>query len=69
MSGPFGSSQWMYNASSGFYDFEISNSLRFDTASSTYLEKDSYTHNRQIFTYSFWFKPTNPTVRQFIFGR
>jgi hypothetical protein len=69
MSGPFGSTAWMANPSSGFYDFEISNSLRFDTASSTYLEKDSYTHNRQIFTYSFWFKPTNPTVRQFIFGR
>jgi len=70
MSGPFGSTAWMANPSTGgFYDFEISNSLRFDTASSTYLEKDSYTHNRQIFTYSFWFKPTNPTVRQFIFGR
>ena len=69
MSGPFGSSQWMYNASSGFYDFEISNSLRFDTASSTYLNRNSYTHDRQTFTYSFWFKPTNPSVRQFIFGR
>ena len=38
MSGPFGASQWMYNASSGFYDFEISNSLRFNDASdSAYL--------------------------------
>ena len=27
MSGPFGSSQWMY-ASGGFYDFPISNSVR-----------------------------------------
>ena len=69
MSGPFGSSQWMYNAGGGFYDFEISNSLRFDTASSTYLNRNSYTHDRQTFTYSFWFKPTNPSVRQFIFGR
>mgnify|MGYP003630502924 CR=1 FL=1 len=70
MSGPFGSTAWMYSSGdAGFYNFPISNSLRFDTASSTYLNRNSYTHDRQTFTYSFWFKPTNPTVRQFIFGR
>jgi len=69
MSGPFGSTAWMANPASGFYDFEISNSLRFDTASNTYLDRDSYTHDRQTFTYSFWFKPTTPGTRQFIFGR
>jgi len=69
MSGPFGSTAWMSNPSTDFYGFPISNSLRFDAGSSNYLERDSYTHNRQIFTYSFWIKNTNPTVRQFIFGR
>jgi len=35
MSGPLGSSQWMY--ASG--DFEINQSLRFDDASTEYLKK------------------------------
>ncbi len=57
MSGPFGSSQWMYNASSGFYSYRINQSLRFNDGDSAYLTRDpSSAGDRQKFTYSVWFK-------------
>lgn len=57
MSGPFGSSQWMYNASSGFYSYKINQSLRFNDGDSPYLTRDpSSAGDRQKFTYSVWFK-------------
>ena len=65
MSGPFGSSQWMY-ASGGFYPHEIDQSIRFASESSSYLQR-AVTHNRKTFTYAFWFKRTNIS-RQFIYG-
>ena len=38
MAGPIGSSQFMYSSgSSGFYDYQIAQSVRFDRASSSYL--------------------------------
>jgi hypothetical protein len=56
MSGPFGSSQWMY-ASGGFYGFEITNSLRFNDDDSAFLNRTpSSAGNRRTFTISFWAK-------------
>ena len=55
MSGPFGSSQWMY--ASG--DFEINQSLRFDDASTEYLKKtdtQATAAGRKNFSVSFWAK-------------
>ncbi len=39
MSGPFGSSQWMYSSASGFYPHNIDQSLRFNSADTAYLTK------------------------------
>ena len=55
MSGPFGSSQWMY--SSGFYDHEISNSLRFNNDDSAALGRTpGSAGNRDVWTWSCWVK-------------
>ena len=60
MSGPFGSSQWMYNAGGGFYDFPISNSLRFnDDDSPTLRITPGTAGNRKTWTSSFWVKRAN----------
>ena len=59
MSGPFGASQFMYATASGFYPFEISNSLRLDSASETLLEKTNAASGGSaatIATLSCWFK-------------
>ena len=57
MSGPFGSTAWMANPASGFYDFEISNSLRFNDDDSAYLNfTPSTAGNRRTFTVSCWIK-------------
>src|SRR5210317_940271 len=57
MSGPFGSSQWMYNPGGGFYDYDIENSLRFNGNDSSYLNRTpSSAANRQAFTISCWVK-------------
>ena len=56
MSGPFGSSQWMYK--SGGY--EIDNSLRFDDGDSAFLSKSLGTPtNNKIWTFSCWIKRGN----------
>jgi len=67
MSGPFGSSQWMY-ASGGFYGFEISNSLRFNGSTSFLARTPSSTGNRRTFTYSCWFKIGDPSEFQVLLG-
>ena len=54
MSGPFGSSQWMYNAGGGFYDFPISNSLRFNDAFLNFTPSPA--GNRKTWTWSSWVK-------------
>jgi hypothetical protein len=56
MSGPFGSSQWMY-ASGGFYGFDIESSLRFNDDDNAYLSwtPDS-AGNRKTWTFSCWAK-------------
>ena len=59
MSGPFGSSQWMY-ASGGFYGFEIENSLRLNDDDSAFLSfTPSSAGNRRTFTFSCWVKRGN----------
>jgi len=57
MSGPFGSTAWMYNPSTEFYGFEISNSLRFNDGDSAYLGfTPSSAGNRRTWTWSCWVK-------------
>jgi len=69
MSGPFGSSQWMYNASSGLYGFEISNSLRFNDGSSDDLNfTPSSAGNRKTMTWSGWVKRSVLSGHQRFFG-
>jgi hypothetical protein len=54
MSGPFGSSQWMYNAGS---DYEIPFSLRFDGADGSYLHKTpSASASTRVWTFATWIK-------------
>ena len=68
MSGPFGSSQWMYNASAGFYDTEIDNSLRFNDNDSANLSRTFGTPtNAKKNTVSFWYKRGNIGVDSRIF--
>ena len=55
MSGPFGSSQWMY--SSG--DYEIENSARFNHTDAPHLKRTpTSAGNRRTFTMSMWYKPS-----------
>jgi hypothetical protein len=67
MSGPFGSQHWMYNASSGFYPYEINNSLKFEDGDSSYLSRTpTSAGNRKTFTWSGWLKFAN-LVTNYIF--
>ena len=53
MSGPFGSSQWMYKSG----DYEIDNSLRIGSAAASGLARfGNDSRNGDIFTISFWVK-------------
>ena len=62
MSGPFGSSQWMYQSAAGFYGYEIDQSLRFEDGDSAFLSRTpASAGNRQVFTISFWVKRANLT--------
>ena len=54
MSGPLGSSQWMYNAGGDFYPTVIDQSLRFD--SSAHLYRTATSGNSRTFTWSSWVK-------------
>ena len=57
MSGPFGSSQWMYNAGGEFYDYSIDGSLRFDANDSANLSRTFGTPtDAKRNSISFWFK-------------
>ena len=55
MSGPFGSSQWMYKSG----DYEIDNSLRFNPSESPYLSRTPSAGNRKTWTFSTWIKRGN----------
>ena len=62
MSGPFGSSQWIYNSSTGFYPKTINGSLRFNDDDSAFLSRTpSSAGNRRTFTFSCWLKYTHGT--------
>jgi hypothetical protein len=66
MSGPLGSQQWMY--STGFYPYEIGQSLRFNDDDSAYLSRTPASNgNRKTFTFSFWTKLSNSTYEP-VFG-
>jgi len=69
MSGPFGSSQWMYNPSTEFYGHTVDNSVRFDDGSSEYLSRTpSSAGNRKTMTWSGWFKRSALSGHQRFFG-
>ena len=69
MSGPFGASQWMYNASSGLYGFEISNSLRFnDNDSAALTRTPSGASNRDTWTWSAWVKGADASLQTLFSG-
>ncbi len=69
MSGPFGSSQWMYNAGGGFYPYTIDQSLRFDAGGSSYLEETfGATGNAKTFTISFWWKRSRTDTAEYLFA-
>ena len=61
MSGPLGSSQWMYNSSTGFYDHNIAQSLRFNRGDTAYLARtsSSTSSSDKQFTFSCWVKRGN----------
>jgi hypothetical protein len=59
MSGPIGSSQWMYSSgAAGFFSYSIDQSLRMNKADSPRLIDSSVSSdgNRKKFTFSFWIK-------------
>ena len=69
MSGPFGSSQWMYNAGGDFYPYTIDQSLRFDAGGSSYLEKTfGATGDAKTFTISFWWKRSRTDTAEYLFA-
>jgi hypothetical protein len=58
MSGPFGSSQWMYSTGAGgFYPYSIGQSLRFNDDDSAYLTRTpASAGNQRKLTWSTWVK-------------
>jgi hypothetical protein len=57
MSGPFGSTAWMYSSGdAGFYDFPISNSLRLGEDGHLTHTNSSDSASRQKFTFATWLK-------------
>jgi hypothetical protein len=68
MSGPFGSSQWMY-ASGGFYGYEIGQSARFNYGDSAYLSRTPASNgNRKTWTFSTWVKRGNLNTNYSFWG-
>ena len=58
MSGPLGSSQFMYSTgAAGFYDYQIEQSVRLDRASGSYFSRTPGSGtSRKNFTLSTWIK-------------
>ena len=58
MSGPLGASQFMYSSgAANFYEYQIEQSVRFDRASGSYMNRTVGTpSNNKIGTYSMWLK-------------
>tara|TARA_R100001129_G_scaffold185428_1_gene173587 strand:+ start:70 stop:2502 length:2433 start_codon:yes stop_codon:yes gene_type:complete len=61
MSGPIGSSQWMYSSgSASFFSHTIDQSLRFEEADGANLKRDiTSSSNMKTWTWSAWVKRTN----------
>jgi hypothetical protein len=59
----FDNSQFFSGGAAGFYDFPLEQSLRFNDDDSAYLEwtPDSNPTTAGVFTFSFWFKLSNPS--------
>ena len=70
MSGIFGSSQLFFGGvATGFYDFPVNNSLRFNDDVSSHLHRTpSSTSNRQTWTFSAWVKRNKLGAQQFIWA-
>ena len=70
MSGPFGSSQWMYSSgAAAFYDFPIEQSLKFNDDDSSYLSwTPASAGNRKTWTWSGWVKRTALGVTSRLFS-
>ena len=69
MSGPFGSSQWMYQSAAGFYPYQIEQSLRFNDDDSAYLSRTpAGAGNRKTWTWSGWVKLGNPSGADYLFA-
>ena len=65
MSGPLGSSQWMYSSDG----YEINNSLRFESGDSAYLTRTPGADgNRRTWTMSYWIKRGNIADHKRHFG-
>jgi hypothetical protein len=66
MSGPIGSSQWMYSSgAASFFSHTIDQSLRFNDGDSAYLSRTpSSASNRRAFTFSAWIK-VNPAATNY----
>jgi len=65
MSGPFGSTAWMANPASGFYDFPITNSVRINVGDSSFLSfTPSSAGNLRAWTWSGWIKRGNAPTAQ-----
>ena len=61
MSGPIGSSQWMYSSgSASFFSHTIDQSLRFEEGAGSYLKRDiTSSSNMKTWTWSAWVKRAN----------
>jgi hypothetical protein len=60
MSGPFGSTAWMYSSGdAGFYDFPITNSVRLGGTGHLTHTNSSDSASRQKFTFATWLKITS----------
>jgi len=71
MSGPFGSSQWMYNPSTSFYPHTIDQSLRFEDGDSAYLYKtygSSAGGDTSTWTFSVWLKIADVSAQKVIWS-
>ena len=68
MSGPIGSSQWMYSSSTSFFSHTIDQSLRFNDDDSPYLSRAQVAGNQQTWTWSSWVKRGNLGTVQTIFS-
>ena len=68
MSGPIGSSQWMYSTgAASFFSHTIDQSLRFNSGDSSYLTFDPSSSTAGTWTVSFWVKRCAIGVTQYIY--